>query len=52
MKNVVITGATSFIGVHIIKEYIKNNCKVIAVVRPNSKKLNRLPKSNFLKLLK
>ena len=51
MKNVVVTGATSFIGVHIIKEYLKNNCKVIAVVRPNSKNLNRLPKSEFLKII-
>jgi len=48
MKNVVLTGATSFIGVHIIKEYLQNNCVVIAVVRPNSKNLNRLPKSNLL----
>lgn len=48
MKNVVVTGATSFIGVHIIKEYLENNCVVIAVVRPNSKNLNRLPKSNLL----
>jgi nucleoside-diphosphate-sugar epimerase len=48
MKNVVVTGATSFIGIHIIKEYIKNNWIVIAVVRPNSKNLDRLPKSNLL----
>jgi UDP-glucose 4-epimerase len=51
MKNVLVTGATSFIGVHIIKEYLKNNCKIIAVVRPNSKNLNRLPKSEFLKII-
>ena len=48
MKNVVVTGATSFIGVHIIKEYLKNNCAVIAVVRPNSKNVDRLPKNNLL----
>lgn len=51
MKNVVITGATSFLGVHIIKEYLKNNCNVIAVVRPNSKKLNRLPQSDYLTII-
>lgn len=51
MRNVVVTGATSFIGVHIIKEYIKNNCEVIAVVRPNSKNLNRLPISNLLTVI-
>lgn len=48
MKTIVITGATSFIGVHIIKEYLENNYKVIAVVRPNSSNLNRLPKNSNL----
>ncbi|MDR3594096.1 NAD(P)-dependent oxidoreductase [Clostridium sp.] len=51
MKNVVVTGATSFIGMHLIKECLKNNCVVIAVVRPNSKNLDRLPKNNFLTIL-
>ena len=51
MKNVIVTGATSFIGVHIIKEYLKNNCPVIAVVRPNSKNLDRLPKNNLLTIV-
>jgi nucleoside-diphosphate-sugar epimerase len=51
MKNVIVTGATSFIGVHIIKEYLKNNCTVIAVVRPNSKNLYRLPKNNLLTVI-
>lgn len=51
MKTVIVTGATSFIGVHIIKEYLKNNCPVIAVVRPNSKSLDRLPKNNLLTVI-
>ncbi len=51
MKKIVVTGATSFIGVHIIKEYLNNNCKVIAVVRPNSKNLNRLPKNNNIEII-
>ena len=51
MKNVVVTGATSFIGIHIIKECIKNNCEVIAVVRPDCKNLNRLPKTNLLTVI-
>lgn len=51
MRNVVITGATSFIGVHIIKEYLENNYKVTAIVRPNSNKLNRLPKNDLLKII-
>lgn len=51
MKNVLITGATSFIGVNLINECIKNYCKVIAVVRPNSKNLNRVPQSNLVKII-
>lgn len=51
MIKVVVTGATSFIGVHIIKEYLKNNCEVIAVVRPNSKNLYRLPENNLLTIV-
>lgn len=51
MKNVLVTGATSFIGVHLIKEYLKNNWRVVAVVRPNSKKLGILPRSDFLKII-
>lgn len=51
MKNIVVTGATSFIGVHIIHEFLKNNCEVIAVVRPNSRNLNRLPKNNLLTII-
>lgn len=51
MKTVIVTGATSFIGVHIIKEYLKNNCPVIALVRPNSKNLDRLPKNNLLTVI-
>lgn len=51
MKTVIVTGATSFIGVHIIKEYLKNNCPVIAVVRPKSKNLDRLPKNNLLTVI-
>lgn len=46
--NVVITGATSFIGIHLIKAYLKNNCNVTAIVRPNSKNLGRLPQSPLL----
>lgn len=51
MEKIVVTGATSFIGVHIIKEYLNNNCKVIAIVRPNSKNLNRLPKNNNIEII-
>lgn len=42
MKKIVITGATSFIGVHLIKEWIKSNCEIYAIVRPNSSNIGRI----------
>lgn len=51
MKNVLITGATSFVGVHLINECLKNDCQVIAVVRPNSKNLTRLSQSSQVKVI-
>lgn len=51
MKTVIVTGATSFIGVHIIKEYLEKNYPVIALVRPKSKNLDRLPKNNLLTVI-
>lgn len=44
MKKVVITGATSFIGVHLIQEWLKKeDCKIYAVIRPNSQNKKRIP---------
>ena len=51
MKSVIVTGATSFIGVHLIKELLKQNYKVYAVVRPNSKNIERLPRHDNLVVL-
>lgn len=48
MKRVVVTGATSMIGVPLIKECIQNNVEVLAIVRKNSVHLNRLPQSQLL----
>ena len=45
---VVVTGATSMIGVALIKECIKNSDQVLAIVRKGTKRLNRLPKSDLL----
>ena len=36
MKKVVITGATGMIGISLIKEFVKSNVHVLAIVRPNS----------------
>lgn len=48
MKKIVITGATSMIGVALVNECIKNNIEVLAIIRKNSSHLNRLPSSKFL----
>lgn len=44
MKKIVITGATSFIGIHLIKNLL-NEYQIIAVVRPKSQKILMLPQS-------
>lgn len=46
MKNAVVTGATSFIGVHLINELLDNDYYITAVIRPNSSHIDRLPNSN------
>ena len=51
MNKIVVTGATSMIGVATINEAIKNNVEVLAIVRTGSKKINRLPKSKLIKVL-
>lgn len=48
---VIITGATSFIGNYIVKEYLKNGHSVTAIVRPNSANINRLPSHPLLKIV-
>jgi UDP-glucose 4-epimerase len=48
MKKVVITGATSMIGVALIEWCIEEGIEVLAIVRPSSKNVNRLPESNLL----
>ena len=50
MKTILITGATSFIGLNLIN-YLLNDYKVIAVVRPNSEKISLLPESKNLVVL-
>ena len=42
MAKIIVTGATSFIGVPLINGLLKNHNEVVAVVRPHSKNLSRL----------
>lgn len=51
MKKIVVTGATSMIGIALIEECIKNDVEVLAIVRRNSKRLNRLSQSELLHVL-
>ncbi len=46
--NVIVTGATSFIGRHLITELIGMDYKVYAINRVNSKNINLLPQSSNL----
>ncbi len=52
MKRVVVTGATSMIGAALIKECIKNDVAVLAIVRKQSNRLDRLPDSKLIALYK
>lgn len=51
MKKIVVTGATSMLGVATIEECLKSGIEVVAVVHKNSKNFYRLPKSSALKII-
>lgn len=42
MKTAMITGATGFLGYHVLNELIEQGCFVYVVCRPGSQRLNRL----------
>lgn len=48
---IVIDGATSMIGVALIQECIANNIEVLAIVRHDSKKRARVPKSDLVSIV-
>lgn len=51
IKSAIITGATSFIGRALINLLLENECTILAIVRPNSERLNLLPESPYLKII-
>lgn len=51
MKSVIITGATSMLGIATIQECIKNGNRVVALSRPNSRRKKYLPKSELITLI-
>lgn len=51
MKKIVITGATSFIGRHLIHEMNNKNYKIYAVIRKNSNKKELINKINNIEII-
>jgi nucleoside-diphosphate-sugar epimerase len=51
MKRIVLTGATSMIGVALIEECIDNEIEVLAITRKNSNNIARIPESKFIKVV-
>ena len=47
---IVVTGATSMIGVTLIKEGLVNDCEALAIVREGTGRINRLPESDRIKI--
>lgn len=51
MKKIVLTGATSMLGVALVNECIRQQTEVLAIVRPNSMNLDRLPESELITII-
>lgn len=51
MKSIALTGATSMVGIALIKQCVKNNIKVLAFIRPGSSRKERLPDSDLVAIL-
>ena len=48
MKCVVVDGATSMLGLALINECIANRIKVLAIARKDSRRLARIPQSEYV----
>ena len=51
MKAVIVTGATSMLGIATVQECVKNSIRVIALSRINSRRKKYLPQSELLSLI-
>lgn len=51
MQAAVVTGCTGAVGLGLIDALVKNNVKVIAVVRKDSKRAYRIKESDMIKKL-
>lgn len=52
IKKAVITGATGAIGMALIETLIENEVEVLAIVRPDSKRIDQLPENRYLTVTK
>lgn len=52
MKRVVITGPTGTIGISIINRMIEKGIEVLAICNPTSLRINRIPQSPLVKIVK
>lgn len=52
MKQVVIDGATSMLGMALINECISNGIRVLAIARADSRRLNIIPESKLLRVVR
>ena len=48
MRGIVLTGATSMLGIALINECIRSHTRVLAIVRENSPHLSRIPQSDLV----
>ena len=51
MNKVIVTGATGMIGCALVRNLLKKKVNVTAIIRPNSEKKDRLPKSKCLNVV-
>lgn len=51
MKKVVMTGPTGSIGIALIQQCIAQGIRVLAIVRPHSKRTDRIPRSPLVQVL-
>lgn len=51
MEKVIVTGATGMIGISLIKYLLDKDVQVTAIIRPNSKRKDVLPKNKNLKII-
>lgn len=52
MKRAIVTGPTGVIGTALVQKLISENVETYAVIRSTSKRINKIPKSNLVHIIK